>query len=167
MELNEIIEKYFDRENVVEILTQYELYYQIALGNFVYETIQDIEETNKKIQELNLKPTPNVMLANTYDMFVHAKNEKDFENKLAYLVRYRAILHALKDFVNSDKELVQINDYIEEKTDLIVQDKYFTESMYLQYESSYASIHEYFDLLISEELALKLQETLQKSINGK
>lgn len=162
MNFEEAIKIYFTRESIVEILTSYELYYQISLGNFVYETIQDIEEANQKIKELNLKPTINHILANVYELIVHSLKIENFENRFEYYIRQRATIHALKDFVNNDKDLVNVNDYIEERSELIVQDKYFTENMYIQYESSYANIHEYFDLMITEELADKLQESLTK-----
>lgn len=159
MNLHEAIEKYFNRESIVEILTSYELYYQISLGNFVYETIQDIEEANQKIKELNLKPTINHILSNVYELILHASKLENFEMRFEYYIRQRATIHALKDFVNNDTELVSVNDYIEERSELIAKDEYFTENMYIQFESSYAGIHEYFDLMITDELAEKLQET--------
>lgn len=159
MNLNEAIKTYFTRENIVEILTSYELYYQISLGNFVYETIQDIEEANQKIKELNLKPTINLILSNIFELIMHSSKLENFENRFEYYIRQRATIHALKDFVNNDKDLVSVNDYIEERSELINGDEYFTQNMYVQFESSYASIHEYFDLMITDELANKLQET--------
>lgn len=157
MKLREAIQIYFSRESIVEILTSYELYYQISLGNFVYETIQDVEETNQKIQELNLKPTINTILSNVYELIVYSCDKENFEKRFEYYLRQRAIIHALKDFVNNDKELVSVQDYIEERSEAILADKYFTENMFIQFESSYASIHEYFDIMITEELAEKLQ----------
>lgn len=159
MNLNEAIKTYFTRENIVEILTSYELYYQISLGNFVYETIQDIEEANQKIKELNLKPTINLILSNIFELIMHSSKLENFENRFEYYIRQRATIHALKDFVNNDKDLVSVNDYIEERSELIARDEYFSENMYLQFESSYASINEYFDLMITDELSDKLQET--------
>jgi hypothetical protein len=159
MKFQEAIKTYFTRESIVEILTSYELSYQISLGNFVFETIQDIEEANQKIKELNLKPTINHILSNIYELILHHSQVENFENKFEHYIRQRATIHALKDFVNTDKELVSINDYIEQKSELIAGDEYFTENMYLQFESSYATIHEYFDLMISDELALKLQDS--------
>jgi len=162
MNLEDAIKKYFTRESIVDMLCEYELYYQISLGNFIYETIQDIEETNEKIKELNLKPTLDIMLSNIYELIVHFSSKENFENKFEYYIRHRASLHALKDFVNNDKELVQVNDYIEDKTELISSDKFFTENMYLQFESSYSAIHDYFDLMITEELSKKLQENFEQ-----
>ncbi len=162
MNLEEAIKTYFSRESIVEILTSYELYYQISLGNFVYETIMDIDEANKKLKELNLKPTINVILSNVYELVLHSFEKENFEKRFEYYLRQRAIIHALKDFVNNDTELVSVNDYIEERSELIAADEYFTETMYLQFESSYASIHEYFDLMITDELVEKLQASFSE-----
>lgn len=162
MNMQQLIEKYFTRDSMVELLTQYELYYQISLGNFIYETLQDLEETNEKIKELNLQPTPSTMLSNIYEMIIHMSHKEDFEKRFEYFIRYRATLQALKDFVNSDKDLMQVDDYIEEKSNLIVDDKLFNEQMYLQYESSYSNIHDYFDILITEDIVTALANELLK-----
>lgn len=158
MNLNEAINQYFTRESIVNILASYELYYQIALGNFVYETLQDIPETNKKLEELNLQPAPSVILSNVYELIIHMCDRENFEERFEYYIRHRATLQALKDFVTKDEELLQVNDYIEEKSALITDDSFFSEAMYLQFESEYPSIYDYFDLFVTDEVTNQLRE---------
>ena len=158
MEVNTLIEKYFTTENIIELLTGYELYYQICLGNLIYETTLDLQQTNSKIKELHLQPTVNEILANIYEVIVYFSSKENFEERFDYYLRYRACLHALKDFVNKDIDLIQIDDYVQEKTELIQKDLFFTESMYLQFESNYSNMEEYFELLITDEISLELRK---------
>lgn len=115
MDINQLIKKYFTRDNIVDMLTQYELYYQISLGLYVYETIQDVEETYKKLDELDLKLDIDRVLANIFEILVSFSKKENTEQTLYYEIRVRALIHALKDFVNNDKELLSVDDYVKEK----------------------------------------------------
>ncbi len=164
MNLEETIKQYFTKESVVDILTQYELYYQISLGNFIFETIQEIEETNKKIAELNLFVDPNVALANAFEEILQYSHQKDFEKTFNYHLRKRALLHALKDFVNNDKELLGKDAYIDLKTKMILNDTFFTENMKLQLEEEYPIVNESYEMLITDEIISKLQANLSTGL---
>jgi hypothetical protein len=161
MNLNETIEKYMKREFVVDMLTKYELYYHISLGNFVMETIQDYDETICKLKELDLQVEVNIALATIVELIVHYCKDENFEETFEYQLRSRAIIKALKDFVNEDTELLNSEDYISEKTKEIVEDNFFKESMKIQLESDYANVHEYYDLLITDDAILKIKESLK------
>jgi len=161
MNLNETIEKYMTREFVVDMLTRYELYYHISLGNFVMETLQDYDETVKKLKELNLEVEVNVALATIVELIVHLYKTEKFEETFEYQLRSRAILKALKDFVNGDVELINSEDYISLKTEEIASDTYFKESMKVQLESDYTNVNEYYDLLITDEALRKIKNSLK------
>lgn len=168
MNLDETIKQYFTKESVVDILTQYELYYQISLGNFIFETIQDIEETNDKIRELNLFVDPNIALANVFEEILRFGHQNDFEYRFNYHLRKRAIMNALKDFVNNDKELLGKNAYVEIKTKMIINDTFFVENMKLQLEDEYPIVHESYEMLITDEIISKLHANFSlKSVSVK
>lgn len=162
MNLETIKKRYYTQESIVDLLTKYELYYQISLGSFVLETLQDIDETLNKLNELNLQVDPNTVLSNIFEIILHQSHENDFENKFEYYLRKRAIMHSLKDFVNNDKELVNATDYIEQKTEDIKNDKFFTDQMKLQLESEYSNVFDYYDLLISDETVAQIHGNLQE-----
>jgi len=161
MNLNNTIQAYLSRESVVDILTRYELYYHISLGNFVLETLQDFDETIKKLEELNLQIEVNRALTNVLEIVLNLGNKNDFEDRFEYHIRSRAITHALKDFINNDTELINTEDYIEQKTKDILNDTYFTETMKLQLESDYATIHDYYEMLITDDMIEKIQKTIK------
>lgn len=161
MEINSAVKKYFSKEELTDILTKYNLYYQIGLGNFVFETIQDIEETMKKLQELDLHLETQTALSNIFEIIVLYSEHEDFEEKVEKYIRIRALMHALKDFVNNDKELVCVDNYIKQKTEDITEDKFFTENMKLQFESEYPYIYDHYELFITDDMINKIQETLK------
>jgi len=161
MNITNTIKAYLTRDSIIDVLTRYELYYHISLGNFVLETLQDFDETIKKLAELNLQIEVNKALVNILEIILNLGNKDDFENRFEYHVRSRAITHALKDFINNDAELINTNDYIEEKTKDILNDTYFTETMKLQLETDYPTIHDYYDMLITDDMIQKIQTTVK------
>jgi len=161
MNLQEIIQEYFTRDSIVDMLTRYELYYQISLGNYVLETIQDIDETMKKIEELNLLIEVDTALSNIFEIVLHHSHHEDFEDKFEYHLRCRAMMHSLKDFINKDKDLLNFDDYSNDTTQKILEDTYFKESMKLQLESDYNSIYHIYDQMITQKVANKIQSNLK------
>ena len=161
MNLNNTIKVYLSRESVVDILTRYELYYHISLGNFVLETLQDFDETIKKLTELNLQIEVNMALSNVLEIILNLGNKENFENRFEYHVRSRAITHALKDFINKDTDLINTDEYIDQKTKEILNDTYFTETMKLQLESDYSTIYDYYDMFVTDEMIQKIQKNLE------
>lgn len=161
MNLNSTIKNYLSRDSIVDILTRYELYYHISLGNFVLETLQDFDETINKLQELKLQIEVNIALSNVLEIILNLSQKDDFNSRFEYHLRSRAITHALKDFVTNDKTLLNAQDYIEQKNKEILDDTYFKESMKLQLESDYNRVFDYYDMLITEDMIQKLQDNLK------
>lgn len=160
MNLMKLYEKYITKEAIVDMLTKYELYYQISLGNYVFETLQDIDESIKKINDLNLKPSSSVMLANYIETLLGFSPQDEFEDKLNLMMRKKALVHSLKDFVTNDKELLNSKDYIEQKNEQINNDTLFTQQMKLQLESEYPVVYDEFDFLVNGELIEGLRHNL-------
>lgn len=156
------IKQYLDRDTLIDMLTRYELYYEIGLANYIYETIQDIEEAYKKLEELNLEVESDVALSNLIELILHYSHHENFEDILEFYIRSRALLHALKDFANKDKDLLNKESYIEQKTEQIMNDKYFTDSMKVQLESEYMDVVEKYELIVTDEVV----EALHHNIGG-
>ncbi|MGB3750503.1 MAG: hypothetical protein WA945_02970 [Arcobacteraceae bacterium] len=166
MNLNETIQEYFTRDSIIDMLTRYELYYQISLGSYVLETLQDIDETVKKLKELNLLIEIDTALSNIFEIILHNCYEEDFEDKFDYHLRCRALMHSLKDFINKDKDLLNSDDYSNDITQQILKDTYFKESMKLQLESDYNSLYHIYEQIVSEELSRTLAQNILKQINN-
>ena len=163
MEIEAAIKKYFTRESIVEMLTRYNLYYQISLGNYIFETLLDINETMEKIKEMDLHLQTHIVLSNIFEMMHRYSRDEGFEERVEYLIRIRALMHSLKDFANNDKDLIFADDYIKQKSEQILDDRFFDDNMQLQFEGEFSLIYDYYDLLITDEIADEIQNNLNKS----
>jgi len=166
MKLNDTIQDYFTRDSIIDMLTRYELYYQISLGSYVLETLQDIDETVMKLKELNLLIEVDTALSNIVELILHNSHHEDFEDKFDYYLRSRAMMHSLKDFINQDKGLLNSDDYRNDITQKILKDTYFKESMKLQLESDYNSLYHVYEQIVSEELSQILAQNILNQINN-
>lgn len=158
--LNDDIKKYLKRSSIIDLITKYELYYHISLGNYAFETILDLEETTKKLQELNLYVTPDMALFNIYKIIEEKIGEKDLEKNLEEYIRKRAALHALSDFVRADKELVGAKYYEKSKKGIILNDKFFSENMKINFESNYQKTYEHYSMLINDKFVENIQNRI-------
>ena len=157
------IKQYLDKDSIIDMLTRYELYYEIGLANYIYETIQDISEAYIKLEELNLQLESDVALSNILEMMLQYGDRENFEDLLEFYIRSRALLHALKDFVNKDPDLLNKESYAQQKTEEIVSDRYFTQSMKAQLESEYMEVVEKYELIVTDEVVNALHHNLGAS----
>lgn len=51
--------------------------------------------------------------------------------------------------------------YVDNKSELILHDKYFTESMYAQFDSQHGMTYEKFEMIITDEVIESLHENLE------
>jgi hypothetical protein len=116
--MNKIIEQHFTKENLVKNITAYVLYYQIALGRNVYESLQDKQETIDKLNEINLSLTPNDVIAQLLDMILVLKQEDilaekffDTNMKMQYLKEYPSMLKHYEKVID--------DEYIEQITKIL------------------------------------------------
>ena len=132
MNLQDTIKHYFTRDNLIEMLTKYELYYQISLGHYVYKTTLDIDETIQKLEELNLKVDAHEMIKTLKSWLEHFSHNEDFEKQFDYYIRQRACLQSLADFSTKDKDLVNPKIFIDSTAEAITNDTFFDNSMKAQ-----------------------------------
>lgn len=160
MSLIEQIEKYFSKDELLKIFVKYELYYQIGLGKMVYMTIQDLDETFKKINELNLKIESSVVINNIYFILLHFSEEENFDEKFDYHIRSRALAQALNDFIDSDKELNNPQLFADQIYQEIVNDRFFDSKMRTQFDEQYDLVYVSFEPVFTKEFAGKLKDSV-------
>jgi len=156
------IKEYLQKDAIIDMLTRYELYYEIGLANYVYETIQNIDEAYVKLEELNLEIEVDVALSNIIEIVIHYSHQDEFESLLDFYIRSRALLHALKDFVNRDSDLLNKISYMDQKSSQIAEDGFFTDSMKVQLESEYMDMLEKYELIVTDEVV----EILLYNVSG-
>lgn len=151
MSKKELIDKLFSKEEVIKHLTSYVLYYQIALGRNVYETIQDEHQTRKKLQELNLTLQPNEVLVKVFEIVLIYGENSDFDKVFDKLLMQTALLHSLEDFISNDTTLLNIQNYIELKKQNILQNQFFDSNMKMQFLQEYPNMFENYKKMITDD----------------
>lgn len=159
-DFREQVNKYFKRASIVDLVTKYELYYHISLGNYVFETFLDIQETTQKLQHLNLEVTPIKALFKIYEIIEEYSNDADFEKKLEFYIRKKASLQALNDFVENDKELVGQKYYKQRKMEDIQEDILFNEMMLFNFEVNYQKTFEHYNGVLTQEFLEDMQNRI-------
>ncbi|RXJ69205.1 hypothetical protein CRV08_04140 [Halarcobacter ebronensis] len=154
---NNIYNNFFQKNKIVDLITKYELYYQISLGNFIFETFLDQESTVKKLEELNLYITPEIALFNIYKIIEENQFSNSMEKELENLIKRDASLKALEDFVTKDKDLLGAKYYISAKKEDILKDKFFNKIMQYNFESNYQRTFEHYNLVVSDKFIQNLQ----------
>ncbi len=160
MNLEIIARKYFSRVYIVKILTEYVLYYQVSLGNMAFETIGDMNDTVKKLKDLNLTLQPNDVLVSVLEIMKNFSNQNKFEKEFEEQLKIKAVMHALNDFATNDKELLNIDKFTQFKSIAINNGTFFNTKMKMQYLSEYKSMHNYYNNLITEEYSLLIRDAL-------
>ncbi|MEA3353383.1 MAG: hypothetical protein U9Q33_06190 [Campylobacterota bacterium] len=154
------INEHFSRENIVKHTTSYILYYQVTLGNLVFETIQDMEETKNKLQQLNLVIDPNDVVGIQFMLFIdninNIKSQEDFDE----LIKQSAITRSLNDFVQNDQELLNKDRYLKQKGELISKNLLFNSNMKMQFLTEYPILHKQYNNIIDDDYAKKVQDII-------
>ena len=163
MDQFEIVEKYYERDSIVKIITSYILYYQITLGHYVYETIQDAEDAIKKIKELDLRLEPNQILIIVSETILEHANEENFKNDFEKYIRTEAMLHSLSDFVKSDDALLNKDSFLEYKKEHILNDNAFNSNMKMQYLNEYPNMFKHYNNIIDDNYAFSVQKIIAKN----
>lgn len=160
MRLKKQLDKYFKRDKLVDIFTRYELYFHMGLGRLVFMSLQDVDETFKKIDELDLKINTNVVVNALYYILLHNSNQDDFEEKLDYHIRASAMSQALEEFVSKDVELLNPDIYAQKMHNEIFQDKIITEDLKHQFEVEYEAVFPFYYESITQEVADHIYENV-------
>lgn len=163
MTLKKQLEKYFQRDELVDIFTRYDLYFHMGLGRLVYQSLHDVDETYKKIVELNLSIDTNIVINALYYILLHHSMSDDFEQKLDYHIRASAMSQALEEFISNDKDLINPEIYAKKMHNEIYEDQIFTEDLKEQFDLEYTQTYPMFNDSITQEVAEHILENVLKT----
>lgn len=161
-DFNQKINKYFKRSSIIDLVTKYELYYHISLGNYAFETLMDVKETEDKLEELHLEVTPLNALFQIYSIIEKYSNEEDFEKNLERYIQQKASLQALDEFVANDSGLLGKDFYKKRKIEEIQNDMFFNDMMRWNFELNYEKTLEHYNLIITDKF---IQEIHNRVLN--
>ncbi len=165
MKLQETINKYFSRDSIIDSISKYQLYYQIGLGSVVFQSIQDLEETHKKLQELNLQIDTQKVFESIHEIVLHLSRSDDFEEKFESHLRLTALGEMLNDFVEADKELLNAKDFADNIYEEVKADTFFNDDMKKQFDNDYEIVLANWEDVITEELAVEIKEVVMEIFN--
>ncbi len=164
MEILENIDEQFEREKLIDTFARYELYYHIGLGRLVYITIQDVDETYKKLEELDLKIDSIKVINTIYQTILRFSDQGGFDKRFKYYIKSRALGQALEDFIQNDKELHNPEAFAEQMHKDIIDDKFFDEKMKDQFKADYDEIYVSYTNLVSEDKAKGIKDSVLKAM---
>lgn len=165
MKLQEAINKYFSREILVESISKYQLYYQIGLGRVVYESIQDLEETHKKLQELNLQIDTQKVFESMHEIVLHLSRNDDFEEKFESHLRLSALGEMLNDFVQADTKLLDAKDFADNIYEQVKNDTFFNDNMKEQFDNDYEIVLASWYEVITDEHISEIKDVVMEIFN--
>lgn len=115
------LEEEFERNNLINNVSLYELYYQVALGNIVSQTNLD-----QKSYDINLEQA----LSSLYELIFDIKDLEDADDILEKELQKQAAMDAVQNFVNEHLELIKNNELeIEPFINDINDDNFFNIAM--------------------------------------
>ncbi len=161
MKLQDTIRKYFDREKLVDSICKYQLYYQVGLINVALESIQDLDETYKKLEELNLQIDTQTVFESIHSIILHLSHDKDFDEKFDSHLKMAALSQMLNDFAEADTELIGSKPYCDMIFEKIKEDTYFTNEMQEQVNSDYDYVLPSWDNIITDEVASEVHSSIE------
>lgn len=163
MNKNLILKKYYSKKEMTKMVTSYILYYQVSLGHYAYEITKDKNKTAEKIKLLNLTLSPNEVLISMTPIIIANYSNENFDNILEEVLKYKASLHALEDFVNNDTSIKNKEEFIKNKKQSIDDNSFFNTSMKMQYLSEFNDMYKHFDELITDEFEKEVKKIISKN----
>ncbi|MCK5110644.1 MAG: hypothetical protein KAQ94_03910 [Arcobacteraceae bacterium] len=160
MKLEEAINKYFSRDSIIDSMCKYQLYYQIGLGNVVFLSTQDLEETQKKLEELNLQINSQKVFESMQEIVLHLSHNDDFEEKFESHLRLTALAQMLNDFIEADKGLIDSKPFADMIYEQIKDDKFFNDVMKEQFDNDYDFILATWEATITDEIASDIKDVV-------
>lgn len=147
-----IINKYYNRESIINNLSKYETNYQIALGKLIH--LSNIEETS---YEVDFK----LALGSIYELINDLKDLDNLDSIFEEELRKQVSMDMLQKFVNENMELIQSRSFaIEPIINEINDNTYFNEAMNKVYEENLKVHFQKYNDFISEELAIQIKDAV-------
>ncbi len=160
MKKHDLITKLFKRENLIDCVASYQLYYQIALGVYIKESSFD----ENKVEELGLDIDPENVFNTIIQIVTNFSKEDDFDSIFNDNIKINAMLHSLKDFTLKNEELDKEEKIYDTFHERIMNDEFFTMNMHIYFEEELSSRVDYWKDLINKKTARELKESALKII---
>jgi hypothetical protein len=151
------IEKYFLKNNIINNLSKYETYYQVALGKLIYLTnAKDIS------YEVDFK----LALGSIYELLNDLKKEEDLELIFEEELKKQTSMDAVQYFINKNIELIKAKEF---KLEPIINDindnNYFNKDMLEVFNENFKNTKLKYNDFITDNLAKQIYNSILKLQN--
>lgn len=164
MKKENIINNYFQRDKLIESMAHYELFYQIALGEYINDTSQNPEDVALKIETLGLHIEPVHVLNTMKQIIQNFFKEKEFDEIYNDNLRVNALIHALKDFKKASDDFEEKEEFYKSYYEKIMEDQFYNVKMHIHFENELKDRLAYWENLICDKTALELKESVKELI---
>jgi len=155
---NRIKEKFL-RDNLIKIISEYQLYYQIALATYIKETTKSESfELAKKIEDLKLDIELEDVINTVVKVITTFNDEDDFEEVFKDNIKINAFIHALKNYIEKSKDLKDEDKVYKEYHYKIIEDQFYNVEMNIHFDDEMEERIEHWESFIDDETADKLRE---------
>ena len=148
------IEKHFSRNNIINNLAKYELYYQVTLGNL-------ISLTNTK--EINYEIEFQLALGSIYELLKDLRTLNDKSISFQEELIKQSAMDAVQNFANENLEMLKNGEIkIENIVNHINDGVFFNEAMQIICDENLEQQIEKWEEIITEDLAKAILESIQE-----
>ena len=148
------IEKHFSRNNIINNLAKYELYYQVTLGNL-------ISLTNTK--EIDYEIEFQLALGSIYELLKDLRTLNDKSISFQEELIKQSAMDAVQNFANENLEILKNGEIkIENIVNHINDGVFFNETMQIICDENLEQQIEKWEKIITEDLAKAILESIKE-----
>lgn len=151
------IENYFLKKDIINNLSKYETYYQIALGKLIHLT---------KAEKISYEVDFTLALGSIYELLNDLKKEKDLDLIFEEELKKQTSMDAVQYFINENIELIKTKEF---KLEPIINDindnNYFNKDMLEVFNKNLKNTKLKYSEFITDDLAKQIYNSILKLQN--
>lgn len=152
------IEEYFSKQNIINNLSSYEMYYQVSLASLINST---------KVDDINYEIEFQLALGSIYELLKDLENEKNLDEIFEKELQKQSAMDAVQNFVNENLEFVKQGKIdIEPIVNSINDETFFNKTLLEVCEINKQSQLKKWEELITDELAQAIMSSLKDLENN-
>lgn len=144
----------FSRENIINNLSSYEVYYQVALGSLINETKSNNIDSNIEFE---------VALGSILELLLDIKDLDNANDIYEKELEKQSSMDAVQYFVNQNLDLVKSGTFnVEPIINQINDEKFFNETMLKIYNNEKINNKNKWESIITEEIATSIYNQIKE-----
>lgn len=144
----------FSREHIINNLSSYEVYYQVALGSLINETKSNNIDSNIEFE---------VALGSILELLLDIKDLDNANDIYEKELEKQSSMDAVQYFVNQNLDLVKSGTFnVEPIINQINDEKFFNETMIKIYNNEKINNKNKWESIITEEIATSIYNQIKE-----